>query len=166
MSTEETFTPHAMLDTKSTQQCTVTFKITSPLFYAQVARCPSIPEYVKAALSKPDPGAATFHTSHPDLLSEFFEASSDLSISFKIWPCWKAALVDNHKVPLDASPPAPTSLPNPSPWLLIHILRRIPSPSQHSALSELDNCAVHLPSTDAPKVRAYRKAVLKILLSD
>lgn len=166
MSTEETFTPHALRDKPNTQQCTVTFKISSPLFYAQVARCPSIHEYVKAALSKLDPGAATFHTSHPDLLTELLEASPNLFTCFKIWPWWKATLVDQKPVLQNVSTRAPTSLLDRFPWILIHILRRLPSPSHQSALSDLDAHAVHLPSTDAPKVRAYRKAVLKILLSD
>lgn len=166
MPAEETITPHALHDKPNTQQFSVTFKITSPLFYAQVARCPSIAEYVKAALSKPDPGAATFHTSYSDLLTKLFESPPNRFTSFKIWPWQKAALGEKHAVVPDASPLAPTLLPNRFPWILIHILRRLPSPSYQSELSDLDTCAVHLPSTDAPKVRAYRKAVLKMLLSD
>lgn len=189
MSAEESFTPHALRNKPNTQQCPVTFKVTSPLFYAQVARCESISEYVRVALSKPGFEAATFHTSHPDLLTKLIEGPSSVSSLFEMWPWLKAAVVDQNPMLLDASRLAPisvqkrfpwapfhmtvdearlipTSLLNRLRWVPIHLFRRLPSPSRHHALSDLDACAVHLPVTDAPKVRAYRKAVLKMLLSD
>ena len=189
MPAEQLLTPHILRDKSHTQQCPATFKITSPLFYAQVARCTSISEYVKVALSKPNLGANTFHVSHPELFLKLFEGPPSAFSLFKMWPWWKAALVDQNPGLLDASHLAPVSLQKRFPWapfhvnvneaslvpnslfnrlrwLLIHFFRRLPSPSQHSALSDLDACAVHLPSTDAPRVRAYRKAVLKMLLSD
>lgn len=165
MSAENSFAPHTLRDKPNTQQCTVTFKITSPLFYTHINRCTSISEYVKVALSKPDPGAATFHTSHPELLAKLFEETPSVIKLFKTWS-WNTALADKHAMLLDAFPLAPTSLLNRLHWAPIHLFRRLPCPSNRHPLSDLDACAVHLPSTDAPKVRAYRKAVLKMLLSD
>ena len=166
MSAEEYFTPHALHDKPNTQQCPVTFKVSSPLFYAQVARCTSILEFIKIALSKPDSGAVTFHTSHPDLLTKALGEPSRTFTLFEMWPWWKADSADKHAVLLDACPLAPTSLLDRLRWVPTHLFRRLPSPSHQYALSDLDACAVHLPSADALKVRAYRKAVLKMLLSD
>ncbi len=144
----------------------MTFKITSPLFYAQVARCSSIFEYIKAALSKPDPETATFHTSHPDLLTQAFEEAPNAFTLSNTWPWRNAASADKDTLLPDVSPLAPTSSLSRLRWVPIHLFRRLPSPSHHYALSDLDACAVHLSSTDAQKGRAYRKAVPKMLLSD
>ena len=167
MSAEETFTPHALRDKPNMQQGSVTFKITSPLFYDQISRCPYVSEYVKVALSNPDPGTATFHSSHPDLLAKIFKEPPSVIELFKMWPRWNVSLDEAPSMLWETSPlPPPTSLLTRLHWVPIHLLRRLPSPSHNSALSDLDSCAVHLPATDAPKARAYRKAVLKILLSE
>lgn len=71
MSTQEDFSPCALRDEPDLQQRLVTFKVTPPLSYIRIARCTSILEYINAALSKPDPRIATFHTSHPDLIVLF-----------------------------------------------------------------------------------------------
>lgn len=166
MSAKETFTPYALHEKQDTQQSIVTFKITSPLFYAQVACFASIHEYFENRLSKMDSGATTFHTSHPDLLTKLFESSPRAFNPFQPWPWQKAALVSKDAAHLDASPLPPTPRLTLLRWIPIHLLRRLPSSSHHYALSDLDTCAVHLPLTDAPKVCAYRTAVLKLLLSD
>lgn len=166
MSAKDFFTPNALRDSSNTQQCPVTFKVTSPLFYAQIARCASILVYIKTALSKPDPGAATFHTSRPDLLAKLFEESPSVLNLFAMWPWWKIILSDKHAMALDSPSLAPASSLGRLRWVLVHLFRRLPSRSHPYALSDLDAYAVHLPSTDAPKVRAYRKAALKMLLSD
>ena len=166
MFAEESFTPHALRDKPNMQQCLVTFKITSPLFYAQVARCTSILEFMRVALLKQGPNSSTFHTSRPDLLAKLFEQSLRAVSLLKMWPAWKAALADKNAALLDASRLASTLVPNRLRWLPIHLLRRLPSRSHQFALSDLDAYAAYLPRTDGPKVRAYRKAVLKMLLSD
>ena len=186
MSAEETFKPHALREEPRSQQGPVTFKITTPLFYAQIARCTSIPDYVKVALSKPDPATATFHTSHPNLLTKLFDESPSVSHTHNMWPWCKAPLIDTHAALTDESHPSPGSpqkhpLPKPSHttmdetplslnrlrWLPIHLLLRLPSsPPQLPTFSDLDAWAARLSATDAPKVRAYRKAVLKMLVSD
>ena len=167
MSAEESFTPHALRDKPNMQQGSVTFKITSPLFYDQISRCPSVSEYVEVALSKPDPGTATFHTSHPGLLAKILKEPPSVIKPFKMWPWWNVSLDDSPSVLWKTySVLPPISLLNRLRWLPIHLLRRLPSPSHNSALSDLDSCAVHLPATDAPKARAYRKAVLKMLFSE
>ena len=167
MSAEESFTPHALRDKPNMQREPVTFKITSPLFYDQISRCPSVFEYVEVALSKPDPGTATFHTSHPDLLAKIIKDSPSVIELFKTWPWWTVSVYEAPNMLYETyTLPPPTSLLNRLRWVPIHLLRRLPSPSHSSALSDLDSCAVNLPATDAPKARAYRKAVLKMLLSE
>ena len=81
MSAEVLFKPHALHDKPDKQQSIVTFKITTPLFYAQIARCKSISEYIKTALPEPDPGTATFYISHPDLFMKILEESDSTSKS-------------------------------------------------------------------------------------
>ena len=188
MAAQETFVPQALRDKPETQQDTVVFKITSPLFYSQIARCSSISECIKTALLKPDPTTSTFHTSHPDLLTKIFHESVRASISPKVRTRHKASFVDRHTVVSKKphSPPtsqqkssalasiratadnslAPTSLLTRLCWLPIHLLRHLSSPSRPSSLSDLDASPMHLTRADAPTVRAYRKAVLKLLLSD
>lgn len=167
MSAEESFTPHALRDKPKMPQGSVAFKITSPLFYDQISRCPSVSKYVEVALSKPDAGTATFHTSHPELLAKIFKQPSSVIELFKMWPWWNVSLVEASRMLWETSfLPPPTSLLHRLRWLPIHLLRRLPSQSHNAALSDLDTCAVHLLTTDAPKARAYRKAVLKMLLSE
>lgn len=166
MSAEETFTSHALRNNPTTPQSPVVLKVTSPLFYSQVARCTSILEYIKATLSKPDPGVTVIHISHPDSLAKVFEDSPRVFLLFKMWPRWKAALIDKHAEFLKTSILASNSLLDRLRWAPIHLLRSLPSSPHDHALSDLDACAVYLPRNDAPKVRAYRKAVLKMLLSD
>lgn len=180
MSAEDIFAPRALRYKPDILRDPVTFKITSPLFYAQIARCTSISEYVKMALSKSDPGTDTFHTSHPDLLVKLFQESPSVCNLHKIWPRHKAPSTDNLAVGYHPSSPASQQKSSPwvpiyattSPlnslrWSPIHLLRRLPSSSsQPSSLLDLDLSAVHLSITDAPKVRAYRKAVIKMLVSD
>ena len=149
MPAEETFTPHSLLDKTNPHQGPVTLKITSPLFYAHIARCASIPEYIDAALSNPDPKTATFHTSHPHLLIQLLKKDSAPVSPPKLSP---PVLLQSN----------PTTHATPPHWLPISLLRRHPS-----ALSDLDVHAAHLSQTDrAHKARAYRTAVFKLLLSD
>ena len=159
--------PHALHDKPNAQQGSVTFKITSPLFYDQISRCPSVSEYVEVALSKPDLGKATFHTSHPDLLAKIFKEPPSVIELFKTWPWWNVSLNEAPNMLWQTYPlPPPVSILHRLRWVPIHLLRRFLSPSHNSALSDLDSCAVHLPASDASKTRAYRKALLKILLSE
>ena len=162
---QEVFKPHKLQDELSPHQKPVTFKVTSPLFYAQVARCTSIPEYIKVAVSRPDPQAATFYTSHPDLLAKAFENPLSIDSISRMKPP-KAMLTGKDAVHPRAITLEPVSLLNRLRWLAIRLHRRFPSPSHPHPLSHLDAYALSLPSTHAPKVRAYRKAVLKMLLSD
>lgn len=166
MPAKDSFTPQTLRDDSNAQQCSVTFKVTSPLFYAQVARSASFLVYIKTALSKPEIGAATFHTSHPDLLAKLFEKRRRVLNGFSVWPWQEIASPDEHAMALGSPFLAPPSPLKRLGWVLIHLLRCLPSRSHPYALSDVDAYALHLPSTDAPKVRAYRKAVIKMLLSD
>ena len=165
MSTQEDFSPCALRDEPNLQQRHVTFKVTTPLFYTQIPRCTSILEYINAALSKPDPQTATLHTSHPDLIGLFKKTSSANNI-FKMQP-WSTGKPSVEKVMLSHTitlPPA--SLLGRIRWASIRLLRRLLSPHNRYSLSDLDACAICLSTIDAPKARAYRKAVLRLLLSD
>lgn len=165
MSTQEDFSPCALRDEPNLQQRHVTFKVTTPLLYTQIARCTSILKYINAALSKQDPQIATSHTSHPDLIGLFKKTSSANSI-FKMQP-WSTGKPSGEKVMLShAITLPPASLLDRIRWASIRLLRRLPSPHNRYSLSDLDACAVRLDTIDAPKARAYRKAVLKLLLSD
>lgn len=162
----------------------MTLKITSPLFYAQIARRTSISEYVEITLSKSDPGTDTFHTSHPDLLVKLLQESPSAFNLHKTWPRDRAPSFDDRAVrPNDSysSPSASQLKPPPWPpiqattspintlrWIPIRLFRhlRSSSSSHRSTLSDLDASAAHLSTIDAPKVRAYRKAVVKMLISD
>lgn len=182
MSSEEFFIPRALRYKPDLLRDPVIFKITSPLFYAQIARWPSISEYVETALAKSDPGTDTFHTSHPDLLVKLFQENPSVFNLHKTWPRHKAPSRDNLAVRPNESHPshafqqkpslwapmrATTSPLNTLRWIPIHLLRRLPPSSSHpSSLSDLDGSAAHLSITDAPKARAYRKAVIKMLVSD
>ncbi len=164
MSAEDIFTERTR--EKSETQISITFKITSPLFYAQVVRYRSVLEYIKNALSNTDPKTATFHASDPDLLNKIFQRSPSLFNFPKMWPWCNAALADKNATLPDASNLARTSPVNRLRWVPIFFFRRVPFPSHYSSLSDLDACALRLSSTDAATGRTYRKAVFKILLSD
>lgn len=182
MSAEEIFMPRALRYKPDVLRDLVTFKITSPLFYAQIARWTTISEYIEIALSKSDRGTNTFHTSHPDLLVKLFQESSSVFNLHKTWPRHKAPSRDNLAVRPNECHPSPAFQQKPSTWTPmqattsplnslrwtpIHLLRSLrSSPSHPSPLSGLDASAVHLSITDAPKVRGYRKAVVKMLVSD
>ena len=165
MSAEDIFTERTR-EKPETQICPVTFKITSPLFYAQVVRHRSVLEYIKSALSNPDPKTATFHASDIDLLNKIFQRSPSLFSFPKMWPWCNAALADKNAALPHVSNLAWTSPANRLRWVPIFSFRLVPSPSHQSSLSDLDACALRLSSTDAAAGRAYRKAVFKILLSD
>lgn len=135
----------------------MTFKVTTPLFYAQIARYTSILEYINATLSKPDPHTATFYTSHSDLIGLFKLISSANDI-FKMQP-WSTEKPSCDKVVLSHTitlPPA--SLLDRIRWASIRLLRRLPSPHNRHSVSDLDACTVRLSTIDAPKARAYRKS--------
>ena len=183
MSAEELLKPHALRDKPDKQQSVVTFKITTPLFYAQIARCKSISEYIKNALSEPDPGTGTFYISHPDLFPKLFEESDIISQSSGLGYRRRPASIDKHTLPPNASITPPASQHKRSPWrpfflkadkkflnrlgwLPIHFLRQLSFHSHNHASSDLDATAMHLAQSDAPTVRAYRKSVLKLLVSD
>ena len=183
MSAEELLKPHALNDKPDKQQSIVTFKVTTPLFYAQIARCKSISEYIKSALSEPDPGTATFYISHPDLFMKLFAESDSVSKSSGLGYRRKPASIDKHTLLPNGSVTPPVSQHKSSPWkpsfltadkellnrlgwLPIHLLRQLSSHSHNYSFSDLDATAMHLTQTDAPMVRAYRKTVLKLLVSD
>ena len=167
MSAQEDFTASTPKHKPNLQQYPVTFKITTPLFYTQIARCTSISECIKTALSNPDTQTATFYTSHPDLVIQLFKNTPSADVILKMQPRSKVALADRKAISSDTTSFAPCSLLNSIRWIPIRFLRRFQSPHDRHSLSDLDAYAVGRSSTaNAPQARAYRKAVFKILLSD
>jgi DUF1365 family protein len=143
MSSEETFTPRSLPSTPDTQQTPLLFKVTTPLFYSEISRHTNISTYLKSVLASPDPKPATFHTSDPDALTQLFDRYLLSSVNSS-----------HSRLPLLAN----------LRWTLVHQLRRLPA--QADRLSRLDKTAISIHDTDATKERAYRRALLKLLLSD
>lgn len=142
---DDKFTPHSWSLSHSASNDPVTFKVTTPLFYAQIARQTNFAEYFKGALSEPDDKTRVFHTSKPDTLIRLFETSQE----------------NRSKTSLSQLP-----LADRLRWSLIRLLRRFPYQSAHCSLSPLDTHSIRAPVADFSKARSYRRSVLKLLVSD
>lgn len=144
MPSSETFTPRTLSPSKTTRQPTpdqttpLTFKPTTPLFYALIARQSDLHTLLKSSLTNPDPKTATFHTCNPNLFLQLFENPYSSSANQRT----SSSIIESTR------------------WSLIHFLRAQPS------RSPLDVFAVRLNHVDKAKARAYRIATLKVLVSD
>ncbi|KAI4120016.1 MAG: hypothetical protein LQ345_000275 [Seirophora villosa] len=156
--TQEIFTSKR---TTSTRSEAIEFKITTPLFYARLARHSHISGFLSTEILTADDKDRTFHVSHPSPFLHLFEEQ-------------EAAAEETL---------APSALPRPlhhlSPfperaqWTFQHWLRRHSSSRptarpqtdiRHAAFSPLDTFAMrHEPPEQAAR---YRRAVQKMLLSD
>ena len=134
---EEVFTSNTLSSESTSSHETLLIKPTTPLFYANLIRSPNIPDFITSSLQNPDIKTHTFYTSHPNLLATIF-----------LHP---------------QKPDAPNfPLIDRLYMTLIAVLRK---GSQRTQPSPLDEFATQLRATDEGKVRAYRKATLKILIS-
>ena len=134
---EEVFTSNTLPSKSTSSHETLLFKPTTPLFYANLIRSPNIPDFITSSLQNPDTKTHTFYTSHPNLLATIFlHPQKPDAANFP--------LIDRLYM------------------TLIAVLRK---GSQRTQPSPLDEFATQLRATDEGKVRAYRKATLKILIS-
>jgi len=147
MPPSETFTPRSL--SSIPHPTPLTFKPTTPLFYALLARQSDFPSFLRTTLANQTEDSKTtiFHTSDPDLLLQLFDESGNPS---------------KETTPLT---PVRPSLINSCLWDLIQRLRKQDSQLK-SSVSPLDDFAMHLPRADAHRVRAYRLATLRLLASD
>ncbi|KAL8755958.1 MAG: hypothetical protein Q9199_003276 [Rusavskia elegans] len=144
-------------DSQSQSKEVVELKITTPLFFARLARYSHISEFLSNEILTTDDKDRTFYTTHPEILLQLFEDSSTLL-----------------RPPTDHP-----SMSNGLPWRFLHWLRsRRPHNVQssedqhqhvkihirHLSFSELDSFAmIH----ESPPGKAkYIRVVTKILLSD
>ena len=144
MSTSVTLThPNLRSASPDTQTPQIVFKVTTPLFYSQIALFANPSTYLASRLANADPKTSTFHTSDPETLTRLFDRYLFATVG--------AAL---HRLS------ALESLR----WTLVHLLRSTPAPI--SRLSRLDKTAITMHKYDPANERAYRRAVLKLLLAD
>ncbi|KAL8955554.1 MAG: hypothetical protein Q9193_006641, partial [Seirophora villosa] len=151
--TEETFTSK---HTTSTGSEPIEFKVTTPLFYARLARHAYISEFLSnEILTADDNKDRTFHVSHPRHFVHLFEEKE------------AAEETSALRQPLDYIRPLERAQ-----WTFLHWLRRHCSKStarsqtdiRHLNFSPLDTFAMrHEPPEQAAR---YRRAVQKMLLSD
>lgn len=141
MPPSETFTPHSLPPTSP--PIPLTFKPTTPLFYALLARQNDLLHFLTTLLANQDrdPKTAILHTSNPNLLLQLF---------------------NNARAQQKETPPPPSSRIESFRWALIHRLRK----QRSSLVSPLDAFARGVHDVDAQKIRAYRLATLKVLVSD
>lgn len=137
------FTSSTVPDKSPSSEILIEFKPTTPLFYAQIARSSSVLDFLKSAIQEPDRLKSTFYTSHPDELLRIFQEpeqkphSSTSHSSLRTLPIITKAR-----------------------WYPLYLVRIL----SQNVLSPLDDYAVA--RADVIKASPYRKAVMKILLSD
>lgn len=135
---EEVFTSNTLPSESNSSHETLLLKPTTPLFYANLIRSPNIPNFLTSSLQNPDIKTHTFYTTHPNLLATIFlHSQKSNSANF--------LLIDRVYLSLIAA------------------LRKGPQRMQPSPLDEF---AVQLRASEEAKVRAYRRATLKLLTSD
>ena len=143
---EEIFTPAILQSGRTSPQEILLFKPTTPLFYAKFACSTNESEFIASEVEEPDIKKHTFYSSHPNLLAAVFVRSQRAEAT-------GLSLIDRP------------------PWTIISILR-MPRPqlnndaSHHSKLSALDRYAISCRASDPVTVDAYRRATLKLLISE
>ena len=165
--TPQVFYPrHLMLPPPAHQpQSYLDFKVTTPLFYAQIIRFAHLSEFFTASLLTAAPEEQMFYVSDPSIFVSLFESQAN-----------------NKRFEKDGTPRSPTvSSVNMLRWQLLYWLRnhsprRLPptppleGPSRVAhdirsfSFSHLDEYAIQ--SLDTSRASAYRRAVIKVLMSD
>lgn len=144
---EEIFHPKSLRNRNPTSNTTpteetITFKITTPIFYALIALDPNLVTF----LSSVQPSSShppTFHTSHPAIFASLFSDSQ-----FLVPPSLESSAST-------ATSTDPTPATSRLSWSLLARLRRNPHP--------LDQHSTRLPPA---LKRQYRTTVLKLLFSN
>ncbi|KAL9007536.1 MAG: hypothetical protein Q9173_007218 [Seirophora scorigena] len=181
--TEEIFTSKRTTSTDLSRSEPIQFKVTTPLFYARLARHSHISEFISNEILTADDKDRTFHVSHPRPLLHLFEEEAAETLA-------PSALLPVRRRPLDHNRRLSTSHKR-ALWSFQHWLRRHCSSSSSSSsrhrstagpkevtrspttsqtdirylgFSQLDLFAMqHEPTHQAAR---YRRAVQKMLLSD
>ena len=140
------------------------FKVTTPLFYAQIIRFAHLSEFFTSSLLTATPEEQTFYVSNPSIFVSLFESQ-----------------VNNRRFKRDGTPRSPTlSSVDMLRWQLLYWLRNHspqrlsptpplegPRPVAHDirsfSFSHLDEYAIQSLSTNIAS--AYRRAVIKVLIS-
>lgn len=157
--TEELFSPTPTSSTERSQSKAIEIKVTTPLFYARLARYSHISEYLSKELLQDDESDRAFYVSDPHSILQLLEASAKME----------------ETVP-SASPINRFSVTDRILWRFLQWLRNHVRPSvrqphrpnhvdiRHFGLSQLDRHALRCDRLD--QARLYRQVVTKLLLSD
>ncbi|KAL8649081.1 MAG: hypothetical protein Q9226_005729 [Calogaya cf. arnoldii] len=154
--TSETLYPQTA-ESQSQSKGVMEFRITTPLFFARLARYSHISEFLSTEILNNDDKDRTFYTSHPQILLQLFEDASTLlrpptdhsSLSDRLSWCFLRWLRKGRPYQVQ-------SYENQQPHVKIDI--------HHLSFSELDSFAMIHESP--PEKAKYIRAVTKILLSD
>lgn len=134
----ESFSPHSLYSIHDEQTSPHIVKVTTPLFYSQIARSTDIHDCLKTALSDVDPKTSTFYTSHPNLLLEIFKECPSV---LRLNDDKRSSILEHWR------------------WAFIKRLRS-------EKLSSLDRFAQRAYKAHDSRVYEYRRAVCKVLVSD
>ncbi|KAL8652731.1 MAG: hypothetical protein Q9210_002507 [Variospora velana] len=161
--TAEIFTPkHTTSTEEPSQPQTIEFKITTPLFYARLARYTLISEFLFSEILKDDDKDRTFYVSHPRPFLQLFEESETNSLDQptstpKRLLSWRFLhWLRSHHYHHQPSSPQPHSSPSSSSSQMTDI--------RYLGFSQLDRFAMRHESSD--QAARYRRTVTKMLLSD
>ncbi|KAL8928588.1 MAG: hypothetical protein Q9208_001822 [Pyrenodesmia sp. 3 TL-2023] len=157
--TEELFSPTSPSSTETLQSTPIELKVTTPLFYARIARYSHLSEYLSNELLNDDEKDRTFHVSDPKSLLQLFEESRPMAQSVSaISPVSKFSIHDRMLWRFQR-------------WLRNHVRqsgRQQHQPDQvdirHFGLSQFDHHARRYDSLE--QAALYRQVVTKLLLSD
>ena len=143
---DQIFYPKSLRNSNSTSETLasdeyIALKITTPLFYALLARDPDPATFISSSVQPPSPHPFTFHVSHPAIFASLFSLD-------------QLPVPPSPKSSASATTPAePFPTVSRTRWSLLARLRRNPHP--------LDQHSTRLPLV---LKRQYRIAVLKLLL--
>ena len=160
------YSQHLMLSTHAYQpQSYLDFKVTTPVFYAQIIRFAHLSEFFTAFLLTAAPEEQTFYVSDPSIFVSLFESQAN-----------------NRRFGKDGTARSPTlSSVDLLRWQLLYWLRnhsprrlpptpplegpkRVAHDIRSFSFSHLDEYAIQ--SLDTSIASAYRRAVIKVLMSD
>ncbi|KAL8909080.1 MAG: hypothetical protein Q9207_000414 [Kuettlingeria erythrocarpa] len=158
--TEELFSPSSTSSTEPVQSSVIEIKVTTPLFYARLARYSHISEYLSNELLQDDGRDRTFYISDPHPILQLLEESGATEEN-----------VSSASSPINRPSVSDRILWRFLQWLRNHVRpsRRQPHrPDQadirHFGLSQLDRHALRGDRLD--QATLYRQVVTKLLLSD
>lgn len=157
--TEELFSPKSTSPTKPSQAKVIELKVTTPLFYARLARYSHISEYLSSEILNDDEKDRTFHVSDPKSLLHLFKESRPIGQDISTSSLINKFSIHNRLFWRFQQ------------WLRNHVRQSERQPHQRNQVdirrfgfSRLDQYAMRCDSLD--QATRYRQAVTKLLLSD